>query len=65
MSNKVGRPAGPRGAYNPVPARQLGRVTDEEWDDLKLAAKAKAMPFSHWALTILNREAKKILNNSK
>ena len=37
---KRGRPPTERGSYNPNPARQLGRVSDEDWTLLKEAAQA-------------------------
>lgn len=61
---KRGRPPGPKGAYNPEPPRQLGRVCDEQWEFLKRAAAAEEKPFSTWALEILSREAKKVLFKS-
>lgn len=56
---KRGRPATKRGAYNPNPARQLGRVSDEDWKTLKDAAAAKGLKFTQWALPILLRAAKR------
>ena len=58
---KRGRPATDRGAYNPNPARQLGRVSDEDWQTLKDAAKKAGVPFTQWALSILLRNAKRQL----
>lgn len=56
---KRGRPPTERGAYNPVPVRQLGRVTDNEWQTLKAAAERAGKPFSQWATEILLRAAKR------
>lgn len=60
---KRGRPATERGAYNPNPARQLGRVSDEDWASLKEAAEASGKTFTEWAvpalLKLAAREKKK------
>ena len=60
---KRGRPATERGAYNPNPARQLGRVSDADWDALRAACEAAEMSLVAWALPTLlakaRREAKK------
>jgi predicted DNA binding CopG/RHH family protein len=58
---KRGRPATERGAYNPNPARQLGRVSDEDWETIKAAAEKAGVPFTQWALPILLRAAKRQL----
>ena len=55
---KRGRPATERGAYNPHPARQLGRVSDEDWAIIKEAAVASQMTFTQWAVGVLLRAAK-------
>ena len=57
--SKRGRPATDRGAYNPNPARQLGRVSDRDWELLKAAAEQSGEPFTQWALKILLRAAKR------
>lgn len=59
---KKGRPATERGAYNPNPARQLGRVSEEDWGMLKDAAEKAGVPFTQWALSILLRNAKRQLS---
>lgn len=56
---KPGRPPTERGAYNPNPARQLGRVSDEDWATLQEAARASGKSFTQWALAILLKEAKR------
>lgn len=56
---KRGRPATERGAYNPNPARQLGRVSDSDWQTLKEAAEARGKTFTEWALEILLKAAKR------
>lgn len=58
---KRGRPATDRGAYNPNTARQLGRVSDEDWEQLKAAADKRGETFTQWALAILKRAANREL----
>lgn len=55
---KIGRPPTTRGAYNPHPARQLGRVSDEDWRTLKQAAEASDKTFTQWAVEVLLKAAK-------
>ena len=50
---KRGRPATERGAYNPNPARQLGRVSAEDWETLKAAAEKRGESFTAWAVRVL------------
>jgi uncharacterized protein (DUF1778 family) len=45
----------------PKPARQLGRVSDEDWSLLKSAANAQRMTFTGWALGILIPMAQKTM----
>lgn len=58
-----GRRPTDRGAYNPNPARQLGRVSDADWALLKEAAEAAGKTFTEWAvpalLKLAARETKK------
>jgi len=55
---KRGRPPTARGAYNPHPARQLGRVSDDDWKTLKDAAAGSKMTFTQWAVSVLLKAAK-------
>ena len=55
---KRGRPPTSKGAYNPHPARQLGRVSDEDWRTLKQAAEASDKTFTQWAVEVLLKAAK-------
>jgi len=60
MTNpKRGRPATDRGAYNPHPARQLGRVSDGDWETLKDAAERSGKTFTQWAVALLLKAARK------
>lgn len=54
-----GRPATERGAYNPNPARQFGRISDEDWSELKAAADAAGQSMVEWALPSLLRKARR------
>ena len=56
---KRGRPATNRGAYNPNPARQLGRVSDEEWNEIKAACEAAGLSLVAWALPTLLKKARR------
>jgi hypothetical protein len=59
MSNNRGRPATKRGAYNPNPARQFGRIGDDDWNELKSAADAAGQSMVEWALPALLRKARR------
>lgn len=61
MKNKParGRPATERGAYNPNPARQFGRISDEDWNELKAAADAASQSMVEWALPTLLKKARR------
>jgi len=63
--NKRGRPATERGAYNPNPARQLGRVSDDDWAILKAAAEDSGKSFTEWALPTLLAKARRELKKQK
>lgn len=54
-----GRPATERGAYNPHPARQFGRISDDDWNELKAAADAADQSMIEWALPTLLRKARR------
>jgi len=56
---KRGRPATPRGPYNPIPCRSLGRVSDADWNAMQLAAEASGQTFTKWAVETLLRKAKR------
>jgi hypothetical protein len=52
---KMGRPPIGRPRHK---ARQLGRVEQSEWDQLREYAESLGLTFTHWALETLCREAK-------
>lgn len=51
-----GRP--PAGGKTPV--RQLGRVPDDEWEEMKAAAESGGKSFTQWAVEVLLKAARKI-----
>lgn len=57
----VGRKPKPEGEKYKTPQRQLGRVSDEDWETLKAAAEKRGDTFSAWALAVLLRAAKREL----
>lgn len=57
--SKLGRPATERGAYNPNPARQLGRVSEEDWSEIKAACEAAGLSLVSWALPTLLAKARR------
>jgi hypothetical protein len=56
---KRGRPATERGAYNPNPARQFGRVSDEDWNEIKAACEAAGQSLVAWGLPALLAKARR------
>lgn len=54
-----GRPATERGAYNPNPARQFGRIADDDWNELKAACDAAGLSMVEWALPTLLKKARR------
>lgn len=63
VAKKTGRPPkDPKEKYK-TPARQLGRVADEEWDVLKAAAQKAGLSFTEWAVPLLLKAAKKELRS--
>lgn len=59
MGKKQGRPPTERGAYNPNPARQFGRISDEDWNKLKAACDAAGLSMVEWALPTLLKKARR------
>ena len=57
MKPQRGRPATERGAYNPLPARQFGRISDDDWHEIKAACEAAGQSVVEWALPTLLRKA--------
>ncbi len=63
MKPQRGRPATERGAYNPNPARQFGRISDDDWNELKAAADAAGQSMVEWALPTLLKKARREMSN--
>jgi|694.fasta_scaffold01981_40 hypothetical protein len=62
---KMGRPPTKHGIYDPP--RILGRVSPEDWETIKAAARKHTQQtgenFTEWAVEILMREARKVLTS--
>ena len=56
---KRGRPATERGAYNPNPARQFGRVSDADWQEIRNACELSGLSLVQWALPMMLKKAKR------
>lgn len=55
----MGRPPKkPEDRYK-TPARQLGRVSDSDWQELQQAAERSGKTFTAWAVEILLRAARR------
>lgn len=57
----LGRPSKPECEKYKTPQRQLGRVSNEDWETLKAAAAKRGETFTAWALAVLLRAAKREL----
>jgi predicted HicB family RNase H-like nuclease len=55
----LGRNKKAPGEAQHTPIRKLGRVDDETWETLRLAAKKQGMTFTKWAVQVLLKAAKK------
>lgn len=65
LKPKRGRPATERGAYNPNPARQFGRVSDEDWETIKAACDLAGMSLVSWGLPTLLKKARRELSKGR
>lgn len=61
LVDDMSRPPKLEGEKYKTPQRQLGRVSDEDWETLKAAAAKRGETFSAWALAVLKRAAKREL----
>lgn len=59
-NNPEGRPPKKPGESIRQPARQFGRVSEDEWTELQSAAKSSGKSFTKWALEILLRAARRL-----
>lgn len=57
--NKGGRPRKAASEKVRTPARQLGRVDEEAWQELQEAAKKEGKTFTEWAVAILLHAARR------
>jgi uncharacterized protein (DUF1778 family) len=62
MVDDMSRPPKAQGEKYKTPQRQLGRVSDEDWETLKAAAAKRGETFTAWALAVLLRAAKRQLS---
>jgi hypothetical protein len=56
---KRGRPPTERGAYNELPGRKFGRVSDADWQEIREACKLAGLSLVDWALPILQEKARR------
>lgn len=56
---RIGRPPKKAGEHVRTPARILGRVDDETWNELQAAANRAGKSFTQWAVEILTRAARR------
>ena len=50
-------PKKPPGEHYRTPVRQLGRIPDDEWEQMQAAAQASGKTFTAWAREVLMRAA--------
>lgn len=53
MQSKRGRPPTERGAYNALPGRKFGRVSDADWQEIRDACELSGLSLVQWALPLL------------
>lgn len=56
---KRGRPPTERGAYNELPGRKFGRVSDAEWQEIRNAVDASGLSLVEWALPMMLKKARR------
>lgn len=57
---QIGRPPKAVGEKFTTPARQLGRVSEQDWQTLQGAASKAGKSFTAWAVAVLLRAAKRL-----
>lgn len=57
---KTGRPPKAEDEKYRTPARQLGRVSEEDWQTLQGAALSQGKSFTAWAVAVLLRASKRL-----
>lgn len=55
---KRGRPPTSRGAYNALPGRKFGRVSDSDWQEIRDACELSGLSLVAWALPTLLEKAR-------
>jgi hypothetical protein len=61
MKPKRGRPPTERGAYNALPGRKFGRVSDADWKEIRDAVDASGLSLVQWALPMMLKKARREL----
>lgn len=61
----VGRPTKPKREKYKTPQRQFGRIGSEDWQTIQDATAHSGIPFTRWALPVVLREARRLLNRPK
>ena len=56
---KRGRPPTERGAYNALPGRKLGRVSDADWQEIRNACELSGLSLVQWALPMMLKKARR------
>ena len=56
---KRGRPPTARGAYNELPGRKFGRVSDADWQEIRDACELSGLSLVQWALPMMLKKARR------
>lgn len=56
---KRGRPSTERGAYNALPGRKFGRVSDADWQEIRDACELSGLSLVAWALPMMLAKARR------
>ena len=56
---KRGRPPTERGAYNELPGRKFGRVSDADWQEIRDACELSGLSLVAWALPMMLAKARR------
>ena len=59
MKPKRGRPPTERGAYNELPGRKFGRVSDADWQEIRDACELSGLSLVAWALPMMLSKARR------
>lgn len=58
-NKKRGRPPTSRGAYNALPGRKFGRVSDSDWQEIRDACELSGLSLVQWALPMMLKKARR------